>query len=64
MITPEMCAEEKWWEDNILCNVTNEEYDELDFSVFDYQNFHPEECGKDIGGGAWIRVKRCRDKTN
>jgi hypothetical protein len=56
-VIPEMDAEERWWEEKVLPKITNEEYDELDFDVFDYQNFFPELTGKDVGAGAWIRVK-------
>jgi len=54
---PEMDAEEKWWEEKVLRFITSEEYDELDLKIFDYQNFHPKECGKDVGSGSWVRVK-------
>jgi len=56
-------AEEIWWEDVVFPQLDSElsggakQYDNLDFDLFDYQNFHPELTGKDIGAGSWVRIK-------
>jgi hypothetical protein len=53
-VIPEPDEEEKWY---MNLDDVFRIGEELDEDIFQYENFYPEKCGKDVGSGAWIMVK-------